>query len=173
MITSQSTVAEIIQTTKATISGSNKTDSKLATFLRQKGEIKLPIGNIKKEGKSLIIENNIPIKLETEFTDESLDDALQSDLVKLSLENIAKVKFNVIEKKIESLTDRELQIFGMMAQGIKNKRIAEQLNISPKTLDIHRTNIIRKMDDNDSKDKVTMATISLYYWLKKIHESMK
>lgn len=46
--------------------------------------------------------------------------------------------------KLSSLTRRENQVMLMMAYGRSNRSIAEELGISPKTLDIHRANVQRK-----------------------------
>jgi DNA-binding NarL/FixJ family response regulator len=46
----------------------------------------------------------------------------------------------------ELLTKREKQILKMVAEGHSNKQIAEFLYISPKTVDNHRTNLMRKLD---------------------------
>lgn len=49
-------------------------------------------------------------------------------------------------QKIQSLTKREVQVFNLMVQGMPNRKIAEQLGVSPKTLDIHRSNLMFKME---------------------------
>ena len=43
------------------------------------------------------------------------------------------------------LTRRELEVMGLMADGLKNKEIARHLGIGMKTLDIHRTKVMIKM----------------------------
>ncbi len=45
-----------------------------------------------------------------------------------------------------ALTDRERQILNMVVAGKTNKEIAQQLNISPKTVDKHRTSLMTKLD---------------------------
>jgi two-component system response regulator FixJ len=50
-----------------------------------------------------------------------------------------------IASRISRLTPRELQVFGLMADGMKNMAIAKHLGISRKTLDIHRTKVVEKM----------------------------
>jgi two-component system response regulator FixJ len=50
-----------------------------------------------------------------------------------------------IADRLALLTPRELQVFGLMADGMKNIAIARQLGISRKTLDIHRTKVIDKL----------------------------
>jgi FixJ family two-component response regulator len=47
--------------------------------------------------------------------------------------------------RMNRLTPRELEVFGLMADGMKNMAIAKHLGISRKTLDIHRTKVVDKM----------------------------
>lgn len=49
-------------------------------------------------------------------------------------------------QRIGSLTRRESQVFNLMVLGLPNREIAEQIGISPKTLDIHRSNLMWKMN---------------------------
>ena len=53
---------------------------------------------------------------------------------------------------LDNLTVRERQIADLMATGDKNKVIAGRLGISTKTLDIHRTNVKRKLHANGPVD---------------------
>ena len=47
--------------------------------------------------------------------------------------------------RIALLTRRERQVMDMLVTGRKNKTIAEELGISRKTLDIHRSKVMSKM----------------------------
>ena len=47
---------------------------------------------------------------------------------------------------LPSLTKREREILKLIAEGFTNKEIANYLYISPKTVDNHRTNLMRKLD---------------------------
>jgi two-component system response regulator FixJ len=59
-----------------------------------------------------------------------------------------------IAPRIASLTSREIEVLDLMVAGKKNKKIAEELGISTKTLDIHRANIMRKMQTKTVADLV-------------------
>ncbi|MGW8123672.1 response regulator [Roseivirga echinicomitans] len=47
---------------------------------------------------------------------------------------------------LSQLTAREIEVLKLIAQGLSNKQIGEQLFISHKTVDNHRTNLMDKLD---------------------------
>lgn len=55
-----------------------------------------------------------------------------------------------INKAQIDLTSRELQILQLIYQGLSTAEIALQLNLSPKTADKHRENIMRKLHVNNA-----------------------
>ncbi|MEM9278541.1 MAG: response regulator transcription factor [Pseudomonadota bacterium] len=48
-------------------------------------------------------------------------------------------------EKAKELTGREIEVLQSIARGNSNKKIAEQLGVSPKTVDSHRTSLMRKL----------------------------
>lgn len=46
---------------------------------------------------------------------------------------------------IESLTDREFEVFDMVGRGLGTREIAEKLNLSVKTVEVHRSRIKEKL----------------------------
>lgn len=60
------------------------------------------------------------------------------------------------ESNIE-LTDRERQILSLIATGCSNKEIAERLGVSLKTVDNHRTNLMRKLDVHSVAELLSYA----------------
>lgn len=44
------------------------------------------------------------------------------------------------------LTEREIEILMLIAEGLSSKQIGEKLFISPRTVDTHRTNLMNKLD---------------------------
>ena len=52
----------------------------------------------------------------------------------------------VARERFSRLTPRERQVATLMANGKRNRQIAEELGISPKTLDIHRANTTHKLE---------------------------
>jgi len=55
------------------------------------------------------------------------------------------------------LTDREFQIFSMLASGIRKNEIAEKLSISKNTLGNHRNNIMKKMNFSTNSELIRYA----------------
>lgn len=56
------------------------------------------------------------------------------------------------------LTSREIEILGYMAKGLSSKQIAQQLGVSPRTIETHRVNIMKKLGTNNSAETVALAT---------------
>ena len=55
------------------------------------------------------------------------------------------------------LSDRELQVLGLVASGLTNQDIAENLDISKRTVDSHVSNILTKTDTNNRVSLVRWA----------------
>ena len=55
------------------------------------------------------------------------------------------------------LSKRELEVLQELALGKNNKAIAEKLEVSPKTIDSHRTNLLRKMNVNSTAGLLVKA----------------
>lgn len=47
---------------------------------------------------------------------------------------------------LNELTEREIEILKLIAEGYSNKEVGEKLFISHRTVDTHRTNLMRKLD---------------------------
>ena len=60
----------------------------------------------------------------------------------------------------EPLSARELEVLQSVANGLTNTKIAERLSISPKTVDNHRTNLMRKLGVNSSASLIVQAVKS-------------
>ena len=58
---------------------------------------------------------------------------------------------------VERLTDRELQLFSLLGEGVKVRQIAKTLYISVKTVESHRVNIKRKLSLNTSDELLRYA----------------
>ncbi|HLJ57814.1 MAG TPA: response regulator transcription factor [Chthonomonadaceae bacterium] len=57
----------------------------------------------------------------------------------------------------DTLTRREVEIFGWMAQGYKNAEISARLSISPRTVEVHRARIMQKLDLSSQRELIRFA----------------
>ena len=57
----------------------------------------------------------------------------------------------------ETLTPREREIFQLAAEGLSNPQIAKKLSISPRTIEMHRGNLMRKLGLKSQTDLVKYA----------------
>nr|MEE4267087.1 response regulator transcription factor [Candidatus Krumholzibacteria bacterium] len=63
---------------------------------------------------------------------------------------------------VEALSNRELELFQLTGQGKEISEIAEIMNISPRTVEVHRSHIKKKLGLRTSTDIFQMA----YEWLR-------
>lgn len=63
-------------------------------------------------------------------------------------------RFKIDEINNLVLTKREKEIVYLLAQGLSTSEIAERLSVSPRTIDTHRSNLIQKLNLNNSADLV-------------------
>jgi two-component system response regulator FixJ len=59
--------------------------------------------------------------------------------------------------KVAELTGRERDVLKLMVEGYANKNIAMELDISPRTVEIHRGNMMRKLKANTTSEAVRIA----------------
>lgn len=60
-------------------------------------------------------------------------------------------------QKIRTLTKREAQVLERLQSGLTNREIADTLDISPRTVEIHRANMLRKMDTKSALTAIRMS----------------
>ena len=83
--------------------------------------------------------------LEKPFSRESLLDAVQKALSCANYRYRESKEEEVIGARVDSLSPREREIYDLLGQGLATKEIARHLGISRRTVDVHRSNIARKL----------------------------
>ena len=74
-----------------------------------------------------------------------------------STRSTANGAFYAIAPGSNELSDRELEVLRLVAEGLSNKEIADVLSISTHTVARHVTNIMRKLDAANRAQAATMA----------------
>jgi DNA-binding NarL/FixJ family response regulator len=74
----------------------------------------------------------------------------------------------VLEDKNDSpninvLTEREIQVINLIKEGMSSKEISQQLNISLKTVEVHRHNILKKLKLKNSASLVNFINSTSSY----------
>jgi two-component system response regulator FixJ len=92
--------------------------------------------------------------LQKPFRAETLVERVQLGFKKWEFWKKFQAERHMVAPKVASLTRREVEVLDLMVAGVPNRKIASQLGISPKTLDIHRANVMRKFGTKTISDLV-------------------
>lgn len=60
-------------------------------------------------------------------------------------------------RQVERLTKREREVLVGVAEGLSNRTIGERLDISPRTVEIHRANMLSKMGADHTSEAIRIA----------------
>ena len=82
---------------------------------------------------------------------------LYPSVAKAVVEDYLRPDGTISDRRHPKLTDREIEILKMVAEGKSNQEIAEILCLSAKTVNGHRTNIMEKLDLHNRTELVKYA----------------
>ncbi len=80
-----------------------------------------------------------------------------SDVILKSYVSKARLGLDISKNKLNNLTNREREILQYVAEGINNPDIAQMLSISIRTVETHKTSIMKKLDLKNTVDLVKFA----------------
>lgn len=83
---------------------------------------------------------------EKPFSDNALVDRIEDALRRSAEVLAAQRKKGALHNRLAELTDRERDVMGLVAKGLPNKLIADQLAISVRTVEVHRARVFDKME---------------------------
>lgn len=83
--------------------------------------------------------------LEKPFSEQNLLDRIHESMNKYRRHRQRQNFVYSIRNRMEDLTEREQTVLDHLVQGENTKTIAHALNVSPKTIEFHRVNVLRKM----------------------------
>jgi two-component system, LuxR family, response regulator DctR len=107
-----------------------------AIFLTGHGDIPLAVATLKMGAFDFF---------EKPLNDNELASRIEEAMALHAHQCVANAAVDSIKTRISSLTARERQIMDLVLAGKFNKVIADELNISMRTVEVHRANIFEKM----------------------------
>jgi FixJ family two-component response regulator len=91
------------------------------------------------------------------FRDQDLLDAIQQALQRENEMRQQQHEIQELQERYQTLTAREREVLGLLASGMLTKQIASRLGTSEITAQVHRGQVMRKMDANSPAELGRMA----------------
>ncbi|QNN21018.1 response regulator transcription factor [Planctomycetales bacterium ZRK34] len=82
---------------------------------------------------------------------------LSSNMADQVLNRVTRGDDDADQSPVETLSDRELEVFQQIGQGLTTRQIAEKLHLSPKTIETHREHIKTKLNISNNNQLVRFA----------------
>jgi FixJ family two-component response regulator len=95
--------------------------------------------------------------LQKPFRDEELLQAVSAGIEKHRRLREERNERKALLARLDTLTPREREVFGLVVSGMLNKQIAYDLGISEKTTKVHRARVMEKMAAQSLADLVRFA----------------
>jgi len=90
--------------------------------------------------------------LEKPVEDEALIRSIDQALNYARDQRRARQRVKILHDRYQTLTEREQQVMAYVGKGLLNKQIADQLDISERTVKAHRKQVMEKMQANSVAD---------------------
>jgi two-component system, LuxR family, response regulator DctR len=116
-------------------------------FLTGHGDVPLAVATLKKGAFDFF---------EKPFNDNDLACRIVEALALDARQRHAEASVDSVNNRLASLTSRERQIMELVLAGKFNKVIADELNISMRTVEVHRANIFDKMQVKTAVELVNL-----------------
>jgi FixJ family two-component response regulator len=91
------------------------------------------------------------------FREQDLLDAIRQALERDEAARAEREEVAEIQRKYETLTEREREVIGPIVKGMLNKQVAANLGISEITVKVHRRHIMEKMGAKSLPEMVRMS----------------
>ena len=97
--------------------------------------------------------------LQKPFSDQLLLERVQQALTQDEKKRNDFKTYQVIRNQYEQLTDREREVMSAIVQGQLNKVVAYDLDVSTRTIEIHRAHVMEKMEVRSVASLVRKITV--------------
>jgi two-component system response regulator FixJ len=95
--------------------------------------------------------------IEKPFEDDVLIEAVKRAAGRLDDPVETTHDVQILRSRLGTLSERERQVLSMIVAGLPNKTVAYDLGISPRTVEVHRANIMSKMQARSLPELVRMS----------------
>lgn len=110
-------------------------------------------GYVVKDSAAERLLHGIDVVLKGEYF---LDSSVSHKVVKKLMEFPGK-EVKIMDRGYEALTSREQEVMVLLAEGHSAKEVAEKLFVSPRTIENHRSSIMRKLDLHSNHELIRYA----------------
>ncbi len=95
--------------------------------------------------------------IEKPFEDTVIIEAIRRAAEQLHDKTVTTDSVADVRDRLATLSDRERQVLSAVVAGLPNKSIAYDLDISPRTVEVHRSNVMAKMKAKSLPELVRMV----------------
>ncbi|MDG1826206.1 MAG: LuxR C-terminal-related transcriptional regulator, partial [Henriciella sp.] len=78
----------------------------------------------------------------------------------LENQSVSDLRSVEAQSKLTKLTPREREVLECLVDGLTNKAIADVLSISPRTIEIHRSNMMEKLEAESLSAALRIAFVA-------------
>ena len=94
--------------------------------------------------------------LEKPFRDQVLIDAVHAALAQDAQERLRRTERKSVASLVGSLSPREAEVAGLVADGLSSPEIARKLRLSPRTVEMHRARLMRRLGVDGVADVIRL-----------------
>jgi RNA polymerase sigma factor (sigma-70 family) len=97
--------------------------------------------------------------LEKPFDDDALVAAIEGAFAREDARLARREQTGRREALLARLSDREREILQLLANGVHNRKIGEQLGISPRTVEVHKAHIMSKLETRNLAELIRLVCV--------------
>ena len=97
--------------------------------------------------------------VELPYRPDELIAKVRAAMAQYSSQSAHRLEQQALQERIGKLTAREREILDLVIDGMSTKEMARHLNISPRTVEVHRSRIMRKMDMKTLRDTLRIVLV--------------